>query len=79
MGQTFQRLAIIGQGLIGSSITRAVAERGGAREVVVTDQSEKVRRRVLELGLQRLWRRPRKRLSAQILFSFVSPLARPAR
>lgn len=46
-----QKLAIIGQGLIGSSITRAVYERGVAREVVVTDQSEKVRRRVRELGL----------------------------
>jgi cyclohexadieny/prephenate dehydrogenase len=46
-----RKLAIIGQGLIGSSITRAVFERGGAREITVTDQSAKVRQRVLELGL----------------------------
>lgn len=45
------RLAIIGQGLIGSSITRAVFERGAAREIVVTDNSPKVRQRVLELGI----------------------------
>lgn len=47
------RLAIIGQGLIGSSITRAVFERSLAREVVVTDASPKVRKRLLELGLGR--------------------------
>ncbi|WP_075997597.1 prephenate dehydrogenase/arogenate dehydrogenase family protein [Salaquimonas pukyongi] len=45
------RLAIIGQGLIGSSITRAVYERKLARETVVTDASPKVRKRLLELGL----------------------------
>ncbi len=44
------RLAIVGQGLIGSSITRAVMKRGVAREVVVTDASAKVRKRVAELG-----------------------------
>lgn len=47
------RLAIIGQGLIGSSITRAVFERDLAREVTVTDASPKVRKRLLELGLGR--------------------------
>jgi cyclohexadieny/prephenate dehydrogenase len=46
-------LAIIGQGLIGSSITRAVHARKAAREVVVTDVSDKVRQRVIELGLGR--------------------------
>jgi cyclohexadieny/prephenate dehydrogenase len=51
MSAEITKLAIIGQGLIGSSITRAVFERGGAREITVTDQSPKVRRRVLELGL----------------------------
>lgn len=45
------KLAIIGQGLIGSSITRAVYERKLAREVSVTDGSAKVRKRVIELGL----------------------------
>lgn len=47
------RLAIIGQGLIGSSITRAVHERNMPVEVVVTDASASVRERVRELGLGR--------------------------
>lgn len=46
-----RHLAIIGQGLIGSSITRAVYERRLAREVTITDASPKVRKRLLELGL----------------------------
>ena len=46
-----RKLAIIGQGLIGSSITRAVYERKLARELMVTDASSRVRARVLELGL----------------------------
>ncbi len=51
MAPVFDRLAIIGQGLIGSSITRAVHLRKAAREVVVTDASPKVRQRVVELGI----------------------------
>lgn len=53
MTQVAGKLAVIGQGLIGSSITRAVFERGGARDVTVTDNSPKVRKRLLELGLGR--------------------------
>ena len=45
------KLAIIGQGLIGSSITRAVYERRLVTTVTVTDVSDKVRKRVRELGL----------------------------
>ncbi|GIL01489.1 MAG: cyclohexadienyl dehydrogenase [Alphaproteobacteria bacterium] len=45
------KLAIIGQGLIGSSITRAVYERRLVANVAVTDASKKVRKRVIELGL----------------------------
>lgn len=51
MAQIVGKLAVIGQGLIGSSITRAAVERGIAREIAVTDASDKVRRRVRELGL----------------------------
>jgi cyclohexadieny/prephenate dehydrogenase len=51
MGQQIGHLAIIGQGLIGSSITRAVFERRLARDVTITDFDPKVRRRLLELGL----------------------------
>jgi cyclohexadieny/prephenate dehydrogenase len=46
-----RQLAIIGQGLIGSSIARAVHERGVARQIVATDASPKVRERVIELGI----------------------------
>ena len=47
----FQRLALIGAGLIGSSVARAARERGGlAAEVVVTDRSAAVLDRVAALG-----------------------------
>jgi cyclohexadieny/prephenate dehydrogenase len=51
MDQVVGNLAIIGQGLIGSSIARAVHERGIARQIVVTDSSERVRKIVRELGI----------------------------
>lgn len=51
MAPVVNRLAIIGQGLIGSSITRAVSANKIARELVVTDASAKVRKTVAELGL----------------------------
>jgi cyclohexadieny/prephenate dehydrogenase len=47
----FRRLAIIGQGLIGSSIARGVYAHGIPGEVVVTDSSPRVRARVKELGI----------------------------
>lgn len=50
MAPVVNRLAIIGQGLIGSSITRAVVANRVARELVVTDASPKVRKTVSELG-----------------------------
>jgi len=53
MAPIVQKLAILGQGLIGSSITRAVFERNLASEVSITDASPKVRKRLLELGLGR--------------------------
>ncbi len=51
MEPVVNRLAIIGQGLIGSSITRAASANRVAREIVVTDASPKVRKTVAELGL----------------------------
>lgn len=51
MAPVVNRLAIIGQGLIGSSITRAVSANRVARELVVTDAVPKVRKAVAELGL----------------------------
>jgi cyclohexadieny/prephenate dehydrogenase len=46
----FERLALIGTGLIGSSIAHAARASGAAREIVATARSAATRRRVLELG-----------------------------
>ncbi|MFD2252611.1 cyclohexadieny/prephenate dehydrogenase [Pseudochelatococcus lubricantis] len=46
-----ERLAVIGPGLIGSSILRAARETGLARTLVTTDANPAVRERVRELGL----------------------------
>ena len=47
----FNRLALIGIGLIGSSIAHAVRAQGAARTIVATARSPKTRRRVAELGI----------------------------
>jgi len=47
----FNRLALIGVGLIGSSIARAARAQGVVREIVATARSAETRRRVAELGL----------------------------
>ena len=47
----FQRLALIGVGLIGSSIARAARAQGAARSIVATARSAATRRRVMELGI----------------------------
>ncbi len=47
----FERLALIGVGLIGSSIARAVRREGVVRSIVATARSAKTRARVVELGL----------------------------
>jgi cyclohexadieny/prephenate dehydrogenase len=46
----FDRLAIIGTGLIGSSIAWAAKKQGVVKTVVATARSEKTRKRVVELG-----------------------------
>ena len=48
-----RKVAILGQGLIGSSITRAIFQRDLPFEVVITDASAKVCERLLEIGLGR--------------------------
>lgn len=45
------KLAVIGQGHIGSSISRAAVKHGLAREVTVTDADPKVRKAIAELGI----------------------------
>jgi cyclohexadieny/prephenate dehydrogenase len=47
----FDRLALIGVGLIGSSIARAARAKGIVRSIVATARSGQTRRRVLELGI----------------------------
>ena len=46
----FSRLALIGTGLIGSSIAHAARKQGAVREIVATARSAATRRRVAELG-----------------------------
>ena len=53
MTRRVKKVAILGQGLIGSSITRAIYQRNLPLDVVVTDASRKVCDRLLELGLGR--------------------------
>ena len=47
----FERLALIGVGLIGSSIAHAARRHGLVRTIVATARSAKTRQRVVELGL----------------------------
>jgi cyclohexadieny/prephenate dehydrogenase len=47
----FDTLAIIGLGLIGSSIARAARAQGAVRSIVATARSPKTRQRVVELGI----------------------------
>jgi len=47
----FNRLALIGFGLIGGSIARAARAQGAVRSIVATARSAKTRQRVAELGL----------------------------
>ena len=47
----FNRLALIGVGLIGSSIARAARAQGATRSIVATARSPQTRRRIAELGL----------------------------
>lgn len=47
----FERLALIGVGLIGSSIARAARERGVVRTIAASARTEATRKRVVELKL----------------------------
>jgi cyclohexadieny/prephenate dehydrogenase len=47
----FDRLAIIGTGLIGSSIARAARAQNAVRTIVATSHSRKTRKRIAELGI----------------------------
>jgi cyclohexadieny/prephenate dehydrogenase len=47
----FKRLALIGMGLIGSSIARAAREQGVVKTIVATARTAQTRQRVQELGI----------------------------
>src|SRR5882757_637454 len=47
----FNRVALIGMGLIGSSIARAARAQGAAGSIIATARSAATRRRIAELGL----------------------------
>ena len=47
----FNRLALIGFGLIGGSIARAARAQGAVRSIVATARSPQTRKRVAELGV----------------------------
>jgi cyclohexadieny/prephenate dehydrogenase len=47
----YNRLALIGVGLIGSSIARAASAQGAVRSIVATARSAATRKRVAELGI----------------------------
>jgi cyclohexadieny/prephenate dehydrogenase len=47
----FERMALIGMGLIGSSIARAARAQNAVRSIVATARSPATRRRVAELGI----------------------------
>ena len=47
----FDTLAIIGPGLIGSSIMRAARAQGAVRTIVASARSPETRKRVVELGI----------------------------
>jgi cyclohexadieny/prephenate dehydrogenase len=47
----FDKIAIIGLGLIGSSIARAARAQGAVRSIVATARSPRTRKRAVELGL----------------------------
>jgi cyclohexadieny/prephenate dehydrogenase len=50
MAPLFSRIAILGIGLIGSSLARAVKRHGLAKEVVIYDRDEAHSKQALELG-----------------------------
>jgi cyclohexadieny/prephenate dehydrogenase len=50
-GVLYERAAVLGCGLIGSSLLRAMQEKGVARELVAVDPSPAVRQRVEALGI----------------------------
>ena len=75
MSQLYERMAVIGCGLIGSSVVRAAREKGAVREIVVSDASEAVRERVVALGLaDRVVAEPAEAVAGADLVVFATPV-----
>ena len=70
----YQRLTIVGCGLIGSSLARAARERGAVGEIHIVDPSEHVRERVTALGLaDRVFADPAEACAGADLVIFAAP------
>ena len=75
MSHLYQRMAVIGCGLIGSSVVRAAREKGAVGEIVVSDASEAVRERVVALGLaDRVVAEPAEAVAGADLVVFATPV-----
>ncbi|MGE5502334.1 MAG: prephenate/arogenate dehydrogenase family protein [Ignavibacteriales bacterium] len=75
MAKIYERMAVVGCGLIGSSVVRAAREVGAVGEIVVFDASEAVRERVRELGLAtRVAESPADAVEGADLVVFATPV-----
>ncbi len=71
----FERIALIGIGLIGSSLARRVRQEGLAREIVCCAKSERSRVKALELGLvERAFADPADAVAGADLVMLCTPL-----
>lgn len=74
MTMIFDRIAIIGAGLIGASIARAARETGAAGTIQIYDANPAVRERVRELGLGEVFDDPEKAVEKAELVVFAVPV-----
>ena len=75
MGKLYERMAVIGCGLIGSSVVRAAREKGAVGEIIVADASEAVRARVVALGIaDRVTADPADAVEGADLVVFATPV-----
>jgi cyclohexadieny/prephenate dehydrogenase len=74
MTTSFQRLAILGAGLIGSSVARAAAEAGAALTIALFDPDPEVRARVAALALGLVEDDPKAAVSGADLVLFAMPV-----
>ena len=75
MNAPFNRVAILGIGLIGSSISHAVRKFGGAKDIVGHAKSEETRKTALELGLvSRVFANPAEAVAGADLIILCAPV-----